>query len=405
MSILLPAEEEDFPPSGDEEAEEGGEEEEEEQNPDPAPKTIRPSPLASIRQSAPKRQKPAAAATTSAANPFEETPEAKLALLEENAEEGDCCIICKGWFTFPVIECLECKNCMCQACLEAWSKTVNSRNTSGIEVVAKCPGCRSTKGYQENSFLNRLLGRKHVRCERCNLKISQDDLKVHIAEKCTKRKIACLHSKFGCDWVGTIDARDEHQQLCIFQKAGLAKEKFDEMKASFQLELQEMRREKDLLMDDLESTIEKARKNLESHVSALSGLQRAAVHGEVSTFMKGRRMDTVSATMRSANNRSLDLQIRIELDADRFYSLHVSFVDPTARFPIWLAVFLLDPKAKGIDTPCKVASFYFRSPKESFLLYDEVAEWPTREEAMSHRQDIIQFGIAGSILLSGESRT
>lgn len=393
MPLIERVDDDAFPPD---------DEEEKSDQSDPNPITLpRFSPFASSLQSMPKRQKPSTALVEAAPNPFDESLSVEQRL---NQPDDDECIICRDGFVFPVVECLECRNLMCERCLSAWSKTQNARNSSGIEVVASCPNCRSTKGYEGNTYMNRKLGKRIVACELCLEKMTQDELKPHMTNRCLKRKVACAYAKWGCDWIGTFDYRDEHQNRCMYLNASVATAKVESMKAAFKQELLEMRREKDLLMDDLMSVIEKARQNLESQVSALSALQRAALHGEVSMFAKGRRKDSVSAVMRSAAGRTLDLHIRIDVDSDRFYSLYVSFTDSSARFPIWLAVFLLDPNAKGIDSPCKVANFYFRNRKEEFPLYTELDEGQSREEALVTRSDTIQFGIAGSILFNGESR-
>lgn len=405
MPIILPVDD-DLPPDEEEgDFEGGGEEEQPAPSPNPDPVPSRPSPLAFAKQNAPKKLKTGDSAPPSdeqSVNPFDESVSEEVRL---DQPDDDGCLICKDGFNFPVVECLECKQSMCHICLVSWSKTVNARNGSGVEKVASCPNCRSNKGYQDNNWLNRKLGAKQVKCERCSKSMSQDILKKHITESCLKRKTSCKYQPYSCPWIGPYDAREEHQEQCMFANAAAAKAKVDVMKVAFQKELQEMRREKDAIMEDLVSTIEKGQKTLETQASALSGLQRAALHGEVSTFTIGRRRDTVSATMRSPGGRYVDLQVKIDLDADRFYSLHVSFVDPTARFPIWLALFLLNPRSKDPDSVCSVACFYFRHSKETFLLFSELGEGQNREELLANREEKIEFGIAGSVLFSGESRT
>lgn len=433
MSIKLPSDSNaDLPPDDDEEeGEEGSEsslEQEDEEvvqtsapNPEPAPKRSSGSIAASI--SVPKRQKPTPTPVViveggdDEPNPFDTdalvampspfspaVPTAAPLETKEKRAPDDECLICKEPYRFPVVECVKCEHPMCHKCLKVWSVHLN--RGGGDEKVASCPNCRSTEGYRPHTYLNRLLGEQVVECERCKKQFPNHQLKLHATERCLKRKVTCSNQRYGCKWTGNFDVLEEHEQGCNFKYAAEVKAKIEEMKASFAKELLEMRKEKDQLTDDLESTIEKGRKRLESLVNSLSSLQQALKHGNVAMFTKGRRNDTVSISVQSAEHKSLDLQLKISVDEDKFYKIHAQFVDPAARFPIHLGVYFMNPNVPGIEGPCKTGSYFFRLPGDSVELYNELESWDNdRERALAERGRAVMFSICGGILLSGESRT
>lgn len=425
MSIRLPSDtNDDLPPDDDDdEAEDGNnssessleEDDAPSASPAPIPEPKRPSGALSSAVSVPKRQRPnpVAAATESEPNPFEldspaPVPPSATPLPNEQPNTPkpvpvDKCPICLDDFRYPVVACMQCEGPLCHDCLKKWS--IHRNQGGGEEKVASCPRCRSTEGYKPHVYLNRQLGQVLVECERCKKHVAQDELKNHALERCSKRRVACMHRNYGCKWSGTHDVKDEHEQRCNYQNAAEVKAKLDAMKETFQQELLEMRRVKDQLTDDLESTIEKGRKKLEILTNTLSSLQQAVKCGRVAMFTKGRRNDTVSISVQSADRKSLDLQLKITVDEDKFYQVHAQFVDPMARFPIQLGTYFMNPSVPGIEGPCKHASYCFRLPSDSVEIYNELASWGgDRERALAERSRAIQFSICGGILLSGESR-
>lgn len=331
-------------------------------------------------------------------NPFDPdlTPEERL-----NAKNmTDECPICQSAdFNYPVMACLNCKQPVCHLCLSEWSKTANTRYGDADEKLVACVVCRVNAGYKEHEYLTEKAGKKLQRCERCKDMISVQDLKHHVMVTCVKRKVTCGYSVYGCVWTGNQEARAKHEEGCHFQDAALAKVKIDEMKEGFKNELLEMRRDKDILLQDLESTIEKGRKELETLTKELASLQNCLRLGEVRMFTKGRRADQISIPVSSPNKKSLHLQVSIELDADKFYSLRARFTDDAARFPIWVSLFILNPSVPGLTGPCSQGTFFFRNQNDTAELYSELDSWDdNRELARSKRGSMIQFGIIGSML-------
>ncbi len=420
MSIKLPSDSNvDLPPDDEEEnGDESSLEQEDndvvEMNP-PSPKTPkRPTGAISSAFTAPKRQKTniTLGDIIDEPNPFD--PEALTRLPPTTADIDtpevpakrpiDECPICKEECRYPVIECVDCEIPMCHQCLKVWSVHLNREG--GDEKVASCPNCRSVNGYRPHTYLNRQLGQQVVECERCKRQLPRDELKSHISERCAKRKVGCSNQRYGCKWSGNNDVREEHERGCNYQNAAEVKAKIDAMKESFTQELLEMRKVKDQLTNDLESTIEKGRKKLEVLTNTLSSLQQALKCGRVAMFTKGRRSDTVSISVESAEHKSLDLQLKITVDEDKFYKIHAQFVDPAARFPIQLGTYFMNPSVPGIEGPCKTASYCFRLPSDSVELYNELESWDNdKERALAERGRSIQFSVCGGILLSGESRT
>lgn len=416
LSISLPPDtNDDLPPDDEGEGDESSLEEDDAPSASPVPSAApkRPSGALSSAVSVPKRQKPNQEPTEmkSEPNPFDldaAPPPSAVSPPSDQASAPkpvpvDKCPICLDDFRYPVVACVQCEGPLCHDCLKKWS--MHRNHGGGDERVASCPRCRSTDGYKPHVYLNRQLGQLLVECERCKKHVAQDELKNHAVERCVKRRVACMHRTYGCKWSGTYDVKEEHEQRCNYQNAAEVKVKLDAMKESFQQELLEMRRVKDQLTDDLESTIEKGRKKLEILTNTLSSLQQAIKCGKVAMFTKGRRSDTVSISVQSVDRKSLDLQLKITVDEDKFYRVHAQFVDPMARFPIQLGTYFMNPNVPGIEGPCKHASYCFRLPSDSVEIYNELASWGgDRERALAERGRSIQFSICGGILLSGESR-
>lgn len=113
------------------------------------------------------------------------------------------CTICDEPFQSPV-NCLECGNTFCQACIQSWA----IRQTS-------CPSCRKT-GSKFGPVLCRVvlnqLNRLIVRCTLCDQRdIQRSNLTDHLAATCPKQTVTCTDQ---CGWQGLREVLDEHLLAC-----------------------------------------------------------------------------------------------------------------------------------------------------------------------------------------------
>ena len=113
------------------------------------------------------------------------------------------CTICDEPFQSPV-NCLECGNTFCQACIRSWA----IRQTS-------CPSCRKIDSKFE-PVLSRVvlnqLNRLIVRCTLCDQRdIQRSNLIDHLAATCPKQTVTCTDR---CGWQGLREVLAEHLVAC-----------------------------------------------------------------------------------------------------------------------------------------------------------------------------------------------
>ena len=113
------------------------------------------------------------------------------------------CTICDEPFQLPV-NCLECGNTFCQACIRSWT----ARQTS-------CPSCRkidSKFGPVVCRVVLNQLNRLIVRCTLCDQRdIQRSNLKDHQAATCPKQTVNCTDR---CSWQGLREDLAGHLIAC-----------------------------------------------------------------------------------------------------------------------------------------------------------------------------------------------
>lgn len=253
--------------------------------------------------------------------------------------------------------------------MEKWTE-----QKTGGESVASCPSCRSVKGYEESTAINRVLGKKITACPNdCGATFEVRDTETHYESHCTKVLRRCKYQKIGCPWTGSN--KQEHEIRCEFLKIEIATAQLKNIKAQCKKEIAEFNTQLDALITKMNRESQRCVSIIDIKLKEFRNYIDMVMSHKNSVEFWTRRVNDYrcAAAPIPGKNNSVRLHMKTKLCEDFTYEIYGCIENSKIPFPVSYLCVFANQVEQNIDAPNSLQPVCgrFVRPNEMQLLFSE----------------------------------